>query len=93
MMRALVFGATSGIGLACAKALCKDYEVIGVGRDISKVTDDKIVFVECDLTDRKALKKLLNSVSCPDVIRAALIMVFTRISVSMNAKKWFLRIF
>ena len=68
MMRALVFGATSGIGLACAKALCKDYEVIGVGRDISKVTDDKIEFVECDLTDRKALKKLLTSVSCPDVI-------------------------
>ena len=67
-MRALVFGATSGIGLACAKALSKDYEVIGIGRDISKVSDENIDLIECDLTDRKALRKIFESVSCPDVI-------------------------
>ena len=67
-MRALVFGATSGIGLSCARVLSKEYEVIGVGRDTSKVSDDSIKFVECDLTDRKALKRLMDSIPCPDVI-------------------------
>ena len=67
-MRALVFGATSGIGLSGARVLSKEYEVIGVGRDTSKVSDDSIKFVECDLTDRKALKRLMDSIPCPDVI-------------------------
>lgn len=68
MMRALVFGATSGIGLACAKALADNYEVIGVGRDISKVSLDNIELLECDLSDKKALQNLLNSIKCPDII-------------------------
>lgn len=67
-MKALVFGATSGIGLACSKSLSSTYEVIGIGRDISKVNDDKITFMECDLCDREKTRKLLSNISCPDVL-------------------------
>ena len=68
MARAIVFGATSGIGLACAEELSKDHEVYGIGRDITKVSSDKIKFISCDLCDREKTRKMLAELECPDVL-------------------------
>ncbi|MCR5618162.1 MAG: SDR family oxidoreductase [Clostridiales bacterium] len=67
-MRVLVLGATSGIGLACAKALSKEHDVIGAGRDTDKVSLEGVSFIRCDVNDRSDVKRLYTEVSCPDVI-------------------------
>ena len=67
-MKVLVFGATSGIGLACARALSGQHEVIGIGKDISKISDPDIRLIQCDLQDKAAVLKLLKTIECPDVI-------------------------
>ncbi len=61
MKSAVVSGASSGIGLACAKKLLKlDYMVYGISRDFSKCTlkDDKFQEIVLDLQDAKEIKKL-----------------------------------
>lgn len=68
MSKALIFGATSGIGLAIAKRLVDKYDVTGVGRDISKVSGEKIDLLSCDVSDNKALQELLKDIPCPDVL-------------------------
>lgn len=68
MSKALIFGATSGIGLAIAKRLVDKYDVTGVGRDIGKVSGEKMDLLSCDVSDNKALQKLLKDIPCPDVL-------------------------
>lgn len=71
---ALVFGATSGIGLAIARSLMSDYEVFGIGRDISKLTLEGVKLISCDLCDPRSEAKLMEElkstykISCPDLI-------------------------
>lgn len=52
----IITGATSGIGLACAKLMSKNHTVIGIGRDNTRLNDlalfsNNIVTLNIDLTD------------------------------------------
>lgn len=61
MKSAIVTGASSGIGLACAKRLVQlGYSVYGVARDFTKCGFEDANFLPllCDLTDTKALESL-----------------------------------
>jgi short-subunit dehydrogenase len=55
---AIVTGASSGIGLEIAKALCeKGYEVFGLARDFKKCefNHDNFIQRECDITNQKEI--------------------------------------
>lgn len=75
MKTALILGATSGIGFEIARSL-KDYLVIGIGRDISKVNDipDNLKLISRDLSSFEEIKKMFGQIktdykiSCPDLI-------------------------
>lgn len=59
--KALVTGASSGIGLACVKKLLSlDYEVYGMARDFSKcdIKDDNFTPIMIDLTKEKNYPKI-----------------------------------
>tara|TARA_B100000902_G_scaffold372685_1_gene399904 strand:+ start:1341 stop:2111 length:771 start_codon:yes stop_codon:yes gene_type:complete len=67
--KVLITGATSGIGYALAKKyLSEGWQVIGIGRDISKVQDllsnfrNNFDFFEIDLSDFKNLNKNFSDV-------------------------------
>ena len=67
--KVLITGATSGIGYALAKKyLSEGWQVIGIGRDISKVKElmsnfrNNFDFFEIDLSDFKNLNKNFSDV-------------------------------
>jgi len=61
--KAIVFGGTSGIGLATVRRLAAlGAQVVAVGRDPSKVKEkiDGVTLAACDVLDRDALTKLFE---------------------------------
>ena len=69
--KAIVFGGTSGIGLATAKQLvAQGAEVIAVSRDPSKAGDVPagITLKACDVRDRDALAKLFSDCAPFDIL-------------------------
>lgn len=69
--KAIVFGGTSGIGLAAAKQLVAEgAEVIAVSRDPSKAgaVPDGITLMACDVRDRDALSKLFEECAPFDIL-------------------------
>ena len=71
--KALVFGGTSGIGLATAKKLKdKGAEVVVISRDPSKAGDlDGIKTLSCDVRDTDALSALFASEAPFDILISA----------------------
>ena len=71
--KALVFGGTSGIGLATAKQLKdKGAEVVVISRDPSKAGDlDGIKTLACDVRDTDALSELFGSEAPFDILISA----------------------
>ena len=63
--KALITGASSGIGLAIAKELIMmNISVIGIARDFSKTdySDGCFKKIECDISDLNNFEKILNSI-------------------------------
>ncbi len=72
--KAIVFGGTSGIGLATAKRLAeKGAEVIAVSRDPSKAgaVPSGITLKKCDVRDRAALTDLFRECAPFDILVSA----------------------
>ncbi len=72
--KAIVFGGTSGIGLATVKQLVDlGADVIAVGR--SKVSlpelSDKVSFKQCDVLDKEALQALFAELGTIDILVSA----------------------
>lgn len=72
--KAVVFGGTSGIGLAAARQLAaKGAEVIAISRDPSKAGDPGpgITLEQCDVRDRDALQALFAKLAPFDILISA----------------------
>ncbi len=72
--KALVFGGTSGIGLATvARLVSLGAEVVAMGRDPSKaaVLPDGAGFEQCDVRDRDALCALFSKLGPVDILVSA----------------------
>ena len=69
--KAIIFGGTSGIGLAAAKQMvAKGAEVVAISRDPSKAGDVPagITLKACDVRDRDALTKLFEECAPYDIL-------------------------
>ena len=69
--KAIVFGGTSGIGLATANQLVElGAEVIAVGRDAAKASKlpESALFKQCDVCDEAAVRALLNECAPFDIL-------------------------
>lgn len=69
--KALVFGGTSGIGLATVNQLSAlGADVIAVGRSAAKASalPDSVVFMQCDVCDEEALKTLFSECAPFDIL-------------------------
>ena len=72
--KAVIFGGTSGIGLAAAQQLAaKGAEVIAISRDPSKAGDPGpgISLEKCDVRDREALQALFAKLAPFDILISA----------------------
>ena len=72
--KAIVFGGTSGIGLAAAKQLAAlGAEVIAVSRNPDRVTDVPagITLKKCDVRDREAMQALFAECAPFDILISA----------------------
>jgi len=72
--KALVFGGTSGIGLATTQQLLAlGAEVIAIGRDEAKASHlpDNATFKQCDVRDRDALQSLFSDCAPFDILVSA----------------------
>lgn len=66
---AVVTGGTSGIGLTLAQGLSNvGYDVIAAGLNPPQSDDEKITFVELDITDKGAVKSLFSELNQLDVL-------------------------
>jgi NAD(P)-dependent dehydrogenase (short-subunit alcohol dehydrogenase family) len=69
--KAIVFGGTSGIGLATVKMLeIADTEVVAIGRSSEKKSQlpNGVKFVACDVRDEMSVKKLLEKLAPFDIL-------------------------
>lgn len=72
--KAVVFGGTSGIGLAAARQLAElGAEVVAISRDPSKAGDpgDGIRLEQCDVRDEAALQALFDKLAPFDILISA----------------------
>ena len=72
--KAVVFGGTSGIGLAAARQLAAlGATVVAVSRDPSKATDllEGVSVVSCDVTDGEAVQNMLKAQAPFDILVSA----------------------
>lgn len=72
--KAIVFGGTSGIGLAAAQQLAaKGAQVVSISRDPSKAGDqaEGISLEKCDVRDREALQALFAKLAPFDILISA----------------------
>lgn len=72
--KAVVFGGTSGIGLAATRQLAaKGATVIAISRDPSKAGDlpEGVTTMKCDVLDREAMQKLFAEVAPFDILISA----------------------
>ncbi len=72
--KAIVFGGTSGIGLAAARQLAEaGTNVVAISRDPSKAGDpgSGIALEQCDVRDREALQALLQKLAPFDILISA----------------------
>jgi NAD(P)-dependent dehydrogenase (short-subunit alcohol dehydrogenase family) len=72
--KALVFGGTSGIGLAAVQQLSElGAEVIAVGRNPDKVTNlpANTTVMKCDVLDKEALQALFLEIGAIDILVSA----------------------
>ena len=72
--KALVFGGTSGIGLATAKKLASlGARVVAVSRNPDKAGDvpEGITLQKCDVRDREALSQLFRECATFDILVSA----------------------
>jgi NAD(P)-dependent dehydrogenase (short-subunit alcohol dehydrogenase family) len=72
--KALVFGGTSGIGLATSKQLAAlDAEVVAVSRNPDRAGDvpTGVTLRRCDVLDRDALEELFNEFASFDILVSA----------------------
>ena len=66
---AVVTGGTSGIGLTLAQGLSNaGYDVIAAGLNPPQSDDEKITFIELDITDKGALKSLFSDLNQLDIL-------------------------
>jgi NADP-dependent 3-hydroxy acid dehydrogenase YdfG len=64
----LIAGGTDGIGLAITKILLKSNycdKIYVLGRNFSKVKQEKIVELKCDITDNDSITRALNDIDQP----------------------------
>lgn len=67
--RAVVTGASSGIGLAISKTLLDDgWSVIGLSRTIPDISDPNLEFIPIDLLDCPAFESVLRDIGSVDAI-------------------------
>lgn len=72
--KAVVFGGTSGIGLATTKQLAaKGAQVVAISRDPSKAGDPPagVTFKKCDVRDREAMQALFAELAPFDILVSA----------------------
>ncbi len=72
--KAMVFGGTSGIGLATVQQLVDlGANVVALGRDAAKASliPSEATFVQCDVRDRDALTKIYNDQGGIDILVSA----------------------
>ena len=66
---AVVTGGTSGIGLTLAQGLANaGYDVIAAGLNPPQSDDEKITFIELDITDKGAVKSLFSDLNQLDIL-------------------------
>ncbi|MDG1021942.1 MAG: SDR family oxidoreductase [Emcibacteraceae bacterium] len=66
---AVVTGGTSGIGLTLAQGLSNaGYDVIAAGLNPPQSDDEKIKFIELDITDKGAVKSLFSDLNQLDIL-------------------------
>ena len=77
--KALVLGSSRGLGLACAKELIKDYDVILVARNLKLLDSlksqlsminplNKIEIMKCDITIKKDRVRMFNEIEFVDIL-------------------------
>ena len=75
MKKILITGASSGIGLSCAKKLCNDHKLILCARNIealekirSALNEENITIYKTDVTDQTQVNELFENIKTADLV-------------------------